>query len=65
MTLVDHNGNVVRTNNNWKTQQAANQATGLAPPNDLEAAIPATVAAGQYTAVFSSNSEFGIGPVEI
>ena len=43
VTLVDGNGNVVRTNNDWKnTQQAAIEATGLAPPNDLEAAILAT-----------------------
>jgi len=67
LTLVDSNGNIVRSNNNWKdTQQAAIQATGLAPPNDLEAAILVTVAAGHYTAILSGNGGgTGIGLVEV
>jgi hypothetical protein len=67
VTLVDGNGNVVQTNDNWKnTQQAAIQATGLAPPNDLEAAIFAPVAAGNYTAILSGNGGgTGIGLVEV
>jgi hypothetical protein len=67
VTLVDCNGNVVQNNNDWKnTQQAAIQATGLAPPNDLEAAVLATVAAGHYTAILSGNgSGTGIGLVEV
>jgi hypothetical protein len=66
LTLVDGNGNVVQTNNNWKTQQAAIQATGLAPPNDLEAAILATVAPGNYTAILSGNGGgMGIALVEV
>ena len=67
VTLVDNNGNVVRTNDNWKnTQQAAIQATGLAPPNDLEAAILVTVATGHYTAILSGNGGgTGIGLVEV
>ena len=67
VTLVDSNGNVVQTNDNWKnTQQAAIQATGLAPPNDLEAAILAPVAAGNYTAILSGNGGgTGIGLVEV
>ena len=65
LTLVDSNGNIVRSNNNWKdTQQVAIQATGLAPPNDLEAAILATVTAGRYTAILSGNGGgTGIGLV--
>jgi hypothetical protein len=48
------------------TQQAAIQATGLAPPNDLEAAILAPVAAGNYTAILSGNGGgTGIGLVEV
>ena len=31
------------------------QARGLAPPNDLEAAIFATVTAGLYTAILSGD----------
>jgi len=67
VTLVDQNGNVVRSNNNWKdTQQAAISATGKAPPNDLEAAILATVAPGNYTAILSGNGGgMGIGLVEV
>jgi len=67
VTLVDQNGNVFRSNNNWKdTQQAAISATGKAPPNDLEAAILATVAPGNYTAILSGNGGgMGIGLVEV
>jgi hypothetical protein len=67
VTLVDCNGNFVSTNNNWKdTQQAAIQATGLAPPNDLEAALLAPVAAGNYTAILSGNGGgTGIGLVDV
>ena len=67
LSLVDSNGNIVRGNNNWKdTQQVAIQATGLAPPNDLEAAILVTVAAGRYTAILSGNGGgTGIGLVEV
>jgi hypothetical protein len=67
VTLVDGNGTVVRSNDNWKnTQQAAIQATGLAPPNDLESAMVVTVAAGNYTAILSgSGGGTGIGLVEV
>jgi hypothetical protein len=67
LTLVNSNGNIVRSNNNWKdTQQVAIQATGLAPPNDLEAAILVTVAAGRYTAILAGNGGgTGIGLVEV
>jgi hypothetical protein len=52
VTLMDGNGNVVQTNDNWKTtDEAAISATGKAPPNDLEAAILATVTPGNYTAI--------------
>ena len=66
LSLFDGAGNVLRTNDNWKdTQQAAIQATGMAPPNDLEAAILAPVAVGQYTTILSSNGIGGIGLVEV
>jgi hypothetical protein len=66
VTLVNGNGNVVQTNDNWKnTQQAAISATGKAPPNDLEAAILAPVAAGNYTAILSGMGGTGIGLVEV
>ena len=67
VTLVDGNGNVVQTNDNWKnTQQAEISATGKAPPNDLEAAILAPVAAGNYSAILSGNGGgMGIGLLEV
>jgi len=67
VTLVNQNGMVVGTNDNWKnTDQAAIQATGLAPPNDLESAMVLTVATGKYTAILSGkNGGTGIGLVEV
>ena len=68
MTLVDGNGTVIQSNNDWKnTQQAAAiQEAGFAPPNDLEAAILATVLPGNYTAILSGNGgAMGIGLVEV
>jgi len=67
VTLVDQNGTVVKTNDDWKnTQQAAIQATGFAPPNDLESAMVVTVATGKYTAILSGkNGGTGIGLVEV
>jgi hypothetical protein len=41
-------------NDNWKnTQQSDLEASGLAPPNDLEAAVLVTLTPGKYTAVVS------------
>jgi uncharacterized delta-60 repeat protein len=51
LQLFDRSGAIIATNDNWKaTQQAQIQATGLAPSNDLEAAILITLAPGAYTA---------------
>ena len=67
MTLVDSDGNVLQTNNNWKdSQQTEIQNTGLQPPNDLEAAILATVPVGNYTVIHSGNGGgTGIRLVEV
>ncbi|HEY8835012.1 MAG TPA: Ig-like domain-containing protein, partial [Chthoniobacterales bacterium] len=44
------------TNNNWRdSQEAQIKADGLAPTNDLESAIDATLPTGQYTAILSGN----------
>ena len=57
------------TNNNWQddpVQAALIQASGLAPTNNLEAAIDATLAPGAYTGVVKGNGNTtGIGLVEV
>lgn len=57
----------ITSNNNWKdTQQAEIQDTGLAPPNNLEAALVATLAPGNYTAVVrDADGGTGVGLVEV
>lgn len=67
LTLVNSNGQAVASNDNWKnTQQAAIQATGLAPPNDLESAVVVSLAPGNYTAIVSGQGGgTGDGLVEV
>jgi hypothetical protein len=54
-------------NNNWRqTQQAQIQATGVAPTNDREAAIVATLPAAAYTAIVRGNGgTTGVALVEV
>ena len=45
------------TNNNWRdSQEAQIKADGLAPTNDLESAIDATLPPGAYTAIIRGNT---------
>jgi hypothetical protein len=56
------------TNDNWKDspQEAQILATGLAPTDDRESAIDATLAPGAYTAVLrGTNNTTGIAVVEV
>jgi len=55
------------TNSNWRdTQQAAIQATGIPPTNDLESAIVATLDPGAYTAIVRGNGNTaGVALVEV
>ena len=57
------------TNDNWRddpVQQAAILATGIAPTDNLEAAIDATLNPGAYTAVVrGKNNTSGVGLIEI
>ncbi len=66
LELRDSNGALVVANDNWKsTQQSAIEATGLAPNDDLESAILATLASGNYTAIVSGvGGTSGVGLVE-
>ena len=60
-------GALLAWNNNWKTSQgAAIAATGLAPGNDREAALIATLNPGNYTVIVRGvGNATGIGLVEI
>ena len=69
LDLVNSNGTVIRSNDNWKDdpqQRAAIEAAGLAPSHDQEAALVETVAPGAYTAVVrGSGRTTGVGLVEV
>ncbi len=67
LSLYDHARALVATNDNWKdTQQPQIQATGLAPSNDFESAILATLSPGAYTAFLQGKgATTGIGLAEI
>ena len=67
LDLRDANGNLIGSNDNWKdTQQTQIQATGLAPPNDKESAISATLSPANYTAILrGKNNTTGNGLVEV
>jgi sugar lactone lactonase YvrE len=67
------NGSLIGTNDNWKindqtnqSQQAAIQATGLAPSDDRESALIIDVAPAAFTAIVrGKNNTSGVGLVEI
>jgi hypothetical protein len=67
LDLRSSDGTLLATNNNWRdTQEAEIQAMGLAPTNNLEAAIVATLNPGSYTAVLRGvNNGVGIGINEL
>ncbi len=66
LTLLNDQGQVLATNDNWKaTQQAEISATGFAPKQDAESAIVATLPPGNYTAIVSGvGATSGVGLVE-
>ena len=69
LRLVDSNGAVLRQSDNWQEDASqASQLTSLsiAPADQLEAALVATVAPGAYTAVVADkNGQSGTGLVEV
>jgi hypothetical protein len=67
LELRDSNGLLLQSNDNWKeNQQAAIEATGLAPQHDLEAAILATLLPGSYTAIAAGkDGSMGVGLIEV
>jgi hypothetical protein len=67
LELRNENGDLLRANDNWRSDQAADiDATGIPPSDDLEAAIVSTLPEGAYTAVVRGvDNSVGVGLVEI
>ena len=69
LQLRDTNGTLLISDNDWQddpVQAAAITADGLAPTDDREAALTATVPPGLYTALLAGlNNVTGIGIVEV
>jgi hypothetical protein len=72
LELRDNQGTLLDSNDNWKlrpngaSQQAAIEATGVPPTNDLESALVRSVAPGNYTAVVRGvNNGVGNAVVEV
>jgi hypothetical protein len=65
--LYDSNGVSIAFNDNWKeTQQTDIEAAQLAPADDRESAIEATLAPGAYTAIVrGAVGSTGVGLVEV
>jgi hypothetical protein len=69
LELRDSNGALILANNDWQdnaVQAATITAAGLAPSNNLESGIAATLPPGLYTAILAGlNGGTGIGLVEV
>jgi hypothetical protein len=72
LELRNGSGTLVDSDDNWKTrpdgssQQAEIEATTIPPTNDLESALIATLAPGNYTAIVrGKNNTTGVGLVEV
>jgi hypothetical protein len=69
LELRDSNGTLLIANNDWQdnpAQAAEITAAGLAPTNNLESGIAATLPPGLYTALLAGlNNGTGVGLVEI
>ena len=65
--LRDQNHALIASNDNWKdTQRTEIEQSGLAPTNDAESAIVATLNPGAYTAILQGkNNGTGIGLAEV
>jgi hypothetical protein len=72
LELHDGSGTTIANNDNWKTrpdgssQQAEIEATTIPPTNDLESALAATLAPGNYTVIVrGTNDTAGVALVEV
>ena len=66
LDIVDQNGAIVATNDNWRSSQEAEIiATTVPPTNDFESAIVTTLSAAPYTAIVrGKNGTTGVALVE-
>jgi hypothetical protein len=67
LELYDGNGALIASNDNWReTDEAAIEATGLAPTDDREAALLQALPTGPYTAIVRGGGQAsGVALVEI
>jgi hypothetical protein len=67
LDLRDANGTQIMSNDDWKsTQRMQIEATGLAPPDDVESAIAITLTPAGYTAIVTGvNNSVGNAVVEV
>ena len=69
LELRNSQGALVASDDNWMddpNQAAIIQEAGLAPSNNLESAVAATLVPGEYTALLSGvNNGTGVGLVEV
>lgn len=67
LELRDSTGALIATNDDWMdTQKSEIQATGLAPTDNRESAIRATLPDGNYTAIVrGANDTIGVALVEV
>ncbi|MEO8440219.1 MAG: kelch repeat-containing protein, partial [Spartobacteria bacterium] len=68
LELHDGDGALIQSDDNWQddaAQAALLSASGLAPENELEAAMEVSLPPGAYTAILAGNGGSGVGIVEI
>ncbi len=65
LELYDSNGDIVISNDDWRTQPGI-EATGLAPTDNRESAILAALSPNPYTAIVrGKNGTTGVALVEV
>ncbi len=67
LELRNSQGALLSSNDDWRTtQQAAIQATGIPPSNNLESAVVTSLPPGSYTAIMRGvNNGTGVGLIEV
>jgi len=67
LTLHDATGTAISSNDNWRGSQTTEiQQSGLAPADESDAVIIATLPSGSYTAILrGANGSTGVGLIEV